>query len=121
MNKTTKHHIMRKHLNYRILASFTLLSVFLIIGTLGFHFIENLNWLDSFYVASMIISAEGAEGFIPSTSAGKIFTSLLAIFSVGMLVGIMILIFQPLARRWFKLILRAEEKVEEIEEKRKKK
>ncbi len=118
--KLAKSHIIKKHFHYRILASFTLFSLFLTIGTVGFHYIERLSWLDSFYAASMVITAEGAEGYVPTTSGGKLFVSLLAIFSVGMLVGIMILIFQPLARKWFKLILEAEEKVEEIKEKRRK-
>ena len=52
----------------------------LIIGMLGYHFIENLSWLDSLRNASMILSGMGPVNPV-QTDAGKLFASFYALYS----------------------------------------
>ena len=68
----------------RMLMSFSwsLLIVFasLSIGILGYHFTENLGWLDSLLNASMILGGMGPVDVL-TTSMGKLFASFYALFS----------------------------------------
>lgn len=50
------------------------------LGILGYHFLESLNWLDAFVNAAMILSGMGPLDPI-TTSAGKLFIGIYAIFS----------------------------------------
>lgn len=74
---------------YTIPASFlngrlavVLLSATLIIGILGFRFVEGYSWLDAFYMTMITISTVGYTEVEPLTSAGKLFTSLYIGFNV---------------------------------------
>ncbi len=61
-----------------------LLLIFLIIGTVGYHFIENMKWFDSLYMTSVILSTVGFGGGLNDLSAaGRLFTMVLIIFGVG--------------------------------------
>lgn len=52
----------------------------LMIGVLGYHFLENIGWIDSLLNASMILGGMGPVNEL-RTDAGKIFASLYALFS----------------------------------------
>ncbi len=52
----------------------------LIIGMLGYHFIEHLSWIDSLLNASMILSGMGPVNPVQS-DAGKFFASFYALYS----------------------------------------
>lgn len=52
----------------------------LIIGVVGYHFIEGLAWIDSLLEASMILGGMGPIAPIHS-DAGKLFASFYALFS----------------------------------------
>lgn len=56
----------------------TLIS--LLIGILGYHNFENLNWIDSLLNASMILGGMGPVDTL-QTKAGKLFASFYALFS----------------------------------------
>ena len=62
-----------------------ILSVMLIIGTVGYHYASNpfMNWFDAFHNASMILSGMGPviPDNRPLTDGGKIFSSFYALFS----------------------------------------
>ena len=65
----------------------------LAIGTIGYHLVANLGWLDAEYNAAMILTGMGPVDPMHST-AGKLFASGYALFSgvaflssVGVLVG----------------------------------
>lgn len=53
---------------------FAPLAVFtaVILGATGFHFIEDLSWLDSFYMAAQTVTTVG-YGDLPVKTVGKIF------------------------------------------------
>ena len=52
-------------------------------GTMGFHFIEGWNVLESFYTTVMTLTTIGYGDFAPKTHGGMLFTVLLVIFGVG--------------------------------------
>jgi hypothetical protein len=57
-----------------------ILSISLFIGILGYHFTENLGWLDALLNASMILTGMGPVDIMHTTS-GKLFASFYALFS----------------------------------------
>jgi len=58
----------------------SILAGSLAIGMLGYHFLENLNWIDSLVNASMILGGMGPVNEL-HTAAGKIFASFYALYS----------------------------------------
>ena len=80
--------------------SFLLVSIIMVIGTVGMHCIEHMPWIDAFYFMSMIATAQGPV-MIPATVAGKIFASFISFVSVGCVVAALGFMFGPfLGRLW---------------------
>ena len=81
------------------------------IGVLGYHYFENLSWLDSLLNASMILGGMGPVNPL-RTEAGKLFASFYALFS-GMvfLVAVGVLI-APIFHRFLHTFHIAEEDVD---------
>jgi hypothetical protein len=52
----------------------------LVLGVLGYHFLENLSWIDSLVNASMILGGMGPVNEL-HTNAGKLFASFYALYS----------------------------------------
>ena len=69
----------------RGLYSLLLVAIVVAIGTVGFHRIEGVSYLDAFYLTSMIATGQGPTQ-APLTPAGKIFASIMAFFSIGIVV-----------------------------------
>ena len=70
---------------YRRVLTYLVFSILIIgcslgIGILGYHFTENLSWIDSLLNASMILGGMGPVDQI-HTVAGKLFASFYALFS----------------------------------------
>jgi hypothetical protein len=71
-------------------------------GMAGFHYLENLGWLDSLLNATMLLGGEGPLAQ-PQTVAGKYFASFYAVYSgVVFLVAFGVLV-TPVAHRMFHL------------------
>lgn len=82
---------MRRMRRYLML-SFSIITVSLGIGVLGYHFTEGLTWLDSLLNASMILGGMGPVDPV-RTIAGKWFASFYALFSgMVLLVAVGVLI-----------------------------
>src|SRR3989338_2554093 len=96
----------------RGLFSFLLISSVMTIGTIGIHFIEGMSLLDSFYFMSMVATAQGPT-MVPTTVAGKIFTSLMAFLSVGIVVASIGFVFGPFLGQLWRVGV---ERVEHLEE-----
>ncbi len=88
----------------------------LFLGTLGIHFIEGFNYIDSFYFTSMIATGQGPPPLIsPSTQLGKLFTSFLAFISMGAMVASVGFIFGPFLGKLWKIgIVKLEEELEAL-------
>ena len=57
-----------------------LVAVSLYAGMAGYHYLENMSWVDSLLNASMILGGMGAVSPL-NTEAGKIFASFYALYS----------------------------------------
>jgi len=56
-----------------------------VIGTIGYHIIENWNLIDSFYLTVTTLSTVGYGDFHPVTPYGRLFTIFYIILGVAML------------------------------------
>ena len=68
------------------------------IGTMGYHFLENLNWLDGTLNAAMVITGNG-PAFPPHTEAAKIFQILFSVTGVISFVVVLSVIIAPVFHR----------------------
>ena len=68
------------------------------IGMLGYHYFENMSWVDAFVNAAMILSGMGPLEPL-KTSAGKLFAGFYAIFSGLAFILIIGIIFAPAVHR----------------------
>jgi len=69
--------------------------VVMIVGTVGFHQLEGMNWVDSFYFESMIATGQGPP--IPlTTDGGKIFASVMAFVSVASVITALFITLAPI-------------------------
>lgn len=95
----------------RAIYSIVLVASVLILGTLGFHYIEHYSYVDSFYFISMLATAQG-PAYAPSSTLGKIFASVMAFISVGAVIFALAFIFGPFFGKLFKIGVRDFEKEE---------
>lgn len=63
-----------------ILAALGIIAGSLVIGILGYHYFENLSWIDALVNASMILGGMGPVNPL-HTFAGKLFASFYALYS----------------------------------------
>ena len=88
----------------------------LLFGTCGMRRLEGFSYLDAFYFTSMIATGQGVPPLItPVTSAGKLFSSLLAFVSVGTMVTTLGFVFGPFLGRLWKIgAIKFEEELETL-------
>ena len=78
-------------------------------GMAGYHFCENLSWLDAFANAAMILSGMGPLAQ-PQTVSGKLFAGVYALYSGLAVIVITGIIFAPVIHRFLhKLHLETED------------
>jgi len=71
-------------------------SVF--VGTVGYHYLGNISWLDSFHMACMILTGMGPVIEMKTVSA-KIFSSFYALYSGVAFLSITAVFFAPIIHR----------------------
>jgi voltage-gated potassium channel len=71
-----------KHI-YRVLLSSALLV--LAIGTVFYHLVEKLSWVNSYYFSVVTLTTVGYGDLAPHTNAGKIFTTFYLMIGVGII------------------------------------
>ena len=76
-----------------------LLAFSLWIGMPGYHFLENLSWIDSLLNASMILGGMGPVTPL-QTNGGKIFASFYAIYSGVILLASVGILIAPIFHRF---------------------
>ena len=85
------------------LGSYGLFSVILMafslgIGITGYHYLGQLNWLDSFHMSSMILTGMGPVAEMTTNSA-KIFSSVYALYSGVAFLSITAVFLAPIIHR----------------------
>jgi hypothetical protein len=91
--------VFAQRLTTNALIGLALLAFSLGIGMLGYHFLEDLSWIDSLLNASMILGGMGPVAPL-QTNAGKIFASFYAIFSGVAFLSIVAVFFSPIVHRF---------------------
>jgi hypothetical protein len=76
------------------------IAVSLAVGMGGYMLFEDLSFVDAFLNAAMILSGMGPL-HNPSTTGGKIFAGIYAIFSGFAVLGVAAVVFAPLVHRAF--------------------
>jgi len=69
------------------------------IGMLGYRYFANLNWVDAFFNASMILTGMGPANEMPDDAA-KIFSGCYALFSGVAFLSTVAVLFAPIAHRF---------------------
>lgn len=95
-------------LRYSLFA-LALIAVSAGIGTVGYHFLSNLGWVDSFYMACMILTGMGPTVDMDSDTA-KIFSSFYALYSGVIFLGITAVFLAPVVHRLLHILHVEDEK-----------
>lgn len=75
-----------------------IIGVSLLIGVLGYHFIEGMAWIDSLLNASMLLGGMGPVGEM-HTNGGKLFASFYALYSGMVLLVAVGVLISPIFHR----------------------
>ena len=73
------------------------------IGTLGYHFYGELDWIDAFFNACMILAGVGPIAPMPDDTA-KIFSSFYALFSGTAFFSIIAVLLSPVVHRFLHML-----------------
>jgi hypothetical protein len=84
-------------LRYSIFALF-LVTFSVLMGTVGYHYLGDISWLDSFHMACMILTGMGPV-IEMKTATAKIFSSFNALYSGIAFLSISAVFFAPLIHR----------------------
>lgn len=82
---------------YAIFA-FALVTFSVLVGTLGYHYLADITWLDSFHMACMILTGMGPVVEMTTASA-KLFSSFYALYSGVAFLSITAVFFAPIIHR----------------------
>jgi len=63
-------------------------STLVAIGTIFYHFVEHLSWIDSVYFCVVTLTTVGYGDISPTTNAGKIFTIGYVVVGIGIFVAL---------------------------------
>lgn len=91
----------KRVLKYTVFAS-GIIVFSLGIGVLGYHHFGNLNWLDSFYNASMILTGMGPVNTMRTDSQN--ITSIYVMYSGVIFLSTFVIFFAPFAHRLMHLL-----------------
>ena len=87
----------------------------MVVGTVGFHQIEGMDWVNAIYFESMIATGQGPPIQL-MTDSGKIFASVMAFVSVGSVITALVVTLIPLiSQLWREGLERAERDVKALE------
>lgn len=78
--------------------AFCLVVLSVTLGMLGYHYLAHLSWLNSFHMASMILTGMGPVAEM-QTSSAKIFDSFYALYSGVAFLSITAVFFAPIVHR----------------------
>jgi len=76
----------------------SLIGVSLVLGTIGYHWLGGMTWIDAFLNAAMLMGGMGQVGEVASNS-GKIFAALYALYAGLVLIGVTTILLAPVLHR----------------------
>jgi hypothetical protein len=115
MNRVSGRRQKPRNRTRRAFYSITAIILVLVLGTLGFHTIANLSYVDSFYFESMMAAGQGPP-FTLVSDAAKIFASIMGFVSLGAVATTIIFTLGPiLADLWREGVERVEEEARAVE------
>ena len=88
----------RRRLLVHLLGAFGVILGSLVVGTLGYHAVGKLPWIDSFLNAAMLLAGMGPIGEL-TTDSGKIFAAGFALYAGVLLIGVTTIILAPVLHR----------------------
>ena len=95
-------------------ASLAILSMILI-GMLGFHYIENLTWLESVYITVETVTTVGYGDIPPKSPEGRVFATLFMLFGVGTVLYALTVLAQAIIQSEIVEALGINQKMREME------
>jgi ADP-glucose pyrophosphorylase len=90
--------------------AFALVSFSVLLGTVGYRYLADISWVDSFYMACMILTGMGPVVEMTDTTA-KLFSAFYALYSGVAFLSITAVFFAPIIHRVLH-ILHVEDNVE---------
>lgn len=69
----------------RIATAVTILIVIFMLGTIGYHFLEDMDFFDGFYMTFITITTIGFSELKNLTDAGRIFTMIIFVMGIGVI------------------------------------
>jgi hypothetical protein len=91
-------HVFIKRLGRYTLFAFLLIAFSVAIGTIGYHNIAALDWLDSFHMSCLILTGMGPVVEM-KTAEAKLFSSFYALYSGLAFLSITAVFFAPIVHR----------------------
>lgn len=99
----------------RVFYAFSSILSVMVVGTVGFHQIEGMGWVNAVYFESMLATGQGPPIQL-ATDSGKIFASIMAFVSVGSVITALVVTLIPLISQfWREGLERAEKDVKALE------
>jgi hypothetical protein len=83
---------------YAAAVALAMMAVTLVLGTIGYHTVDDFEWLDAFHQSAMLLAGMGPVKEI-NTTAGKLFDSIYAIFCALVMLGAAGFLFAPVIHR----------------------
>jgi hypothetical protein len=91
-------HVFIKRLARYSLFAFILIAFSVAVGSIGYHNIADLDWLDSFHMSCLILTGMGPVAEMKTASA-KLFSSFYALYSGVAFLSITAVFFAPIIHR----------------------
>jgi hypothetical protein len=87
----------------------------MVIGILGFHQIEGMDWVNAIYFESMLATGQGPPLTL-TTDSGKIFASVMGFVSVGtVFTGLVVTLVPIISQIWRESLDRVERDAKKVE------
>ncbi|MBW2560842.1 MAG: potassium channel family protein, partial [Deltaproteobacteria bacterium] len=90
---------------FKLRVAFSFLLLIMLVGTLGYHFLEGWSLANSFYATIVTLGTVGFGDFYPITPIGKCFAIFLIVFGVGTMAYTFAVIMEVLMEGRLKRIL----------------
>jgi hypothetical protein len=99
----------------RVVYALSLVVCVMIVGVIGFHYIEGMNYVNALYFESMLATGQGPPLTLV-TDEGKIFASIMAFVSIGSILTTIVYTLGPvLSSVWREGLDRVETEARKLE------